>query len=106
MQLHKTRDVKVYLDVILAIGDATLPGALSQYNTTPFVLIKTFFGMIQNIFVGDIQNARIAYPQAQIRVIKPSKWLPGYFLGFNHADEMIQIGFEEAKNVLSKSPWH
>uniref|UniRef100_A0A7S1PFH2 PNPLA domain-containing protein n=1 Tax=Percolomonas cosmopolitus TaxID=63605 RepID=A0A7S1PFH2_9EUKA len=105
IRLHETTDVKVLVDVILAVGDAHMPGSLSKYNSTPFVLLKSLFGIIQNIFVGDIQNARLAFPQAQFRVIMPSKWLPGWFLGFTHAEEMIQMGYADGKAALNQTKW-
>jgi hypothetical protein len=47
-----------------------------------------------------INHARIAYPQAKIRVFKPLKRLPGYFLGFQYSKEMIEQGEKEAKDVI------
>lgn len=35
-------------------------------------------------------------------MIKPSKWLPGYFLGFNHTDEMIDTGLKDAIDAIKK----
>jgi len=46
----------------------------------------------------DILNAHEAYPDVKIRLIQPSKWLPGWFLGFEYSEEMIQIGYKDALN--------
>jgi predicted acylesterase/phospholipase RssA len=96
---------EMYVDVILAIGDVNYPGFLENLLMTPFVLLKTMFGLVNNIFIKDIENARHAFPHAKIRVIKPSKWLPGWFLGFGHTKEMIELGYLEAAKAIRENPW-
>ena len=96
---------EMYIDVILAVGDTNYPGFLENLLMTPFVLLKTTFGLVNNIFVKDIQNARHAFPHAKIRVIKPAKWLPGWFLGFGHTKEMIEIGYQEGLKAVRDQPW-
>jgi len=67
-------NASVHIDVILAFGDTEYPAAL-EYSTTPFIMLRTAFIVVNNIFIKDIQNAKIAYPNATIRVVKPLKWL-------------------------------
>lgn len=95
---------EISVDVVLAIGDVSMPGFLNNSMITPSVLLKSVFTIANNILVGDIQTAKLQFPDAKIRVIKPSKWLPGYFLGFNYGAEMVKIGIEDAKNAIRQYP--
>jgi len=93
---------EIYVDVILALGDTEYPGFLDRLLMTPFILLKTLFGLVNNVFVKDIENARIAFPNAKIRVIKPTQWLPGWFLGFGHTKEMMEIGYKDALRAINE----
>lgn len=105
IQLHGGKPVQVMVDVILAISDSALPQFFKKYNVTPFVLLQSIFGMIQSTFVRDIANAKIAYPNSQIRVFKPEQWLPGMLLFFDNSDKILDIGFEEASKVINSTMW-
>eukprot|EP00761_Pharyngomonas_kirbyi_P011414 gb/GECH01011439.1/.p1 GENE.gb/GECH01011439.1/~~gb/GECH01011439.1/.p1 ORF type:complete len:314 (+),score=78.89 gb/GECH01011439.1/:1-942(+) len=91
---------EVTVDVILAIGDTLEPAPNDHLLTTPFVLMRSLFKVVADIFVKDIESARQAFPEAKIRVVAPSKWLPGWFLGFGHSNEMIKIGYRDALHVI------
>ncbi|KAG2374918.1 hypothetical protein C9374_010292 [Naegleria lovaniensis] len=92
----------VNVDVVLAIGDLQLANYLENIQTTPFILLRTLFNVVDDIFTKDITNAQIAFGnKVTFRIFKPSKWLPGWFLGFDHAQEMINIGYQDAHNVLN-----
>jgi predicted acylesterase/phospholipase RssA len=93
---------RMEIDAILAIGDSELPGWVDKLLSTPFILLRTIFASIANIFLKDVENARHAFPHASIRVIKPSKWLPGYFLGFGHTKEMMEQGYKDAMEIINK----
>jgi hypothetical protein len=93
---------EISVDVVLAIGDVNLPGFLDKFKITPFVLFKTALGVVNNFLIGDIQNAKVAFPDVKIRVIKPSKWLPGWFLGFDHTKEMYDIGYADALKAIQQ----
>ncbi|KAL0479224.1 hypothetical protein AKO1_008060 [Acrasis kona] len=95
--------VKVSVDVILAVADLSIPKYLSKLLITPFVLVRSFLNVIKNIFVEDVQTARMSFPNAEIRVIKPLEWLPGYFLGFDRARELLDWGYADAKRVLNET---
>ena len=102
---RKTNASRVEVDVILAIGDLQFGShdIFNKVQTTPFILLRTLFGVVDDIFTKDIENAQNAFGnRATIRVFKPSKWLPGYFLGFTDAAEMIQQGYQDAANVIKK----
>lgn len=99
---YNTTDVKVKLDVVLAISDFGYPGILDRLVTTPFILMHSMFTILNNIMIADIQNARIAFPKTEVRVFKPTKWPPGWFLGFNHASDLIQLGYSDASSVLKQ----
>jgi len=65
-------------------------------------LIRTLFNVIDDIFTKDISNARVAFgSRATIRVFSPTRWLPGYFLGFQYAKQMIQQGYTDAQKVIN-----
>lgn len=100
-ELHNATEI--YIDVILALGDTEYPGFLERLLTTPFILLKTMFGLVNNVFVKDVENARIAFPHAKIRIVKPSRWLPGWFLGFGHSKEMIEIGYKDAERAIQET---
>jgi len=102
-QKYNTSDLDVKVDVVLAISDVAFPKLLEKILTTPFVLMHSIFTMLNNILIADIQNAQIAFPNARIRVFKPSTWLPGWFLGFEHSAEMIQLGFSDTEKILRNS---
>ena len=89
---------KYHIDVVLAIGDNLKERDVSHY-ITPVTLLRTLEYIVEDILEGDIQAALEAYPTAKIRLIKPSKWLPGYFLGFDHSEEMIKLGYEDAQKA-------
>lgn len=93
----------VAIDVVLAFGDTEFPHFL-DYNTTPFVLFRTGFMVVNNIFVKDIQNAKIAYPDAMIRVVKPTKFLPSIGLFFDNKalNEMVDMGYKDAMAQITK----
>jgi len=93
----KTISNNVTIDVILAIGLTLQPHDVSKIKTYE-VLFRSFEEVIRNIFEKDILNAHEAYPDVKIRLIQPSKWLPGWFLGFEYSEEMIQIGYKDALN--------
>ena len=44
---------------------------------TPMVVWRTFSMLIANMFAIDVENARAAFPEVHMRVIYPSKGLPG-----------------------------
>jgi len=96
-------NVKVSVDVVLAIADTPMPEFFKKLLITPFVLLRTAISVVNNIFVEDIQSASIAFPNAQIRVIKPQEWLPGYFLGFDHSKELIGWGYNDAARVINST---
>lgn len=91
---------EVHVDVVLAIAEAVNPDPDIGKKTTPFILGRTLMGVISNILMKDIQNARQAFPNAKLRIIYPRSWLPGYFLGFDHSEEMIKIGYQDALNSI------
>lgn len=91
---------EVHVDVVLAIADALKPSPDIGKKTTPFVFVRTLSGILANILMKDIQNAREAYPNAKLRIIYPKNWLPGYFLGFDHSKEMLKIGYQDAINSV------
>jgi len=93
----KTISSNVTIDVILAIGLTLKEHDVSKIKTYD-VLFRSFEEVIRNIFEKDILNAHEAYPDVKIRLVQPSKWLPGWFLGFDHSSEMIQIGYTDAHN--------
>ena len=95
--------IQVQLDVILAISDVGYPKFLDAFKTTPFILTQSLFTMANNILIADIQNTKVAFPKTKVRVFKPSSWLPGWFLGFSSAEEMIQRGYDDAVKILKES---
>jgi hypothetical protein len=96
---------EITADVVLSIGDVELPNWIGEDLITPLVLLKTTFNIISDIFLNDVKNARVAFPHAKIRVIKPTEWLPGYFLGFDSSEKMIQMGFKDASEQIRKNPF-
>lgn len=107
IERHPGANVTISVDVVLALSDSELPDFFHKYNITPFVLINAGFGIVKNIFVKDIANAKIAYPNAQIRVFKPSQWLPGMFLFFDNSEKIIEIGYQDSIKIIgeTKSNW-
>jgi predicted acylesterase/phospholipase RssA len=102
---HKRDDIEVRVDVVLAISDVPYPGILENIITTPFVMFHTMSTVLNSMLIADIQNARISFPNAHVRVIKPSKFLPGWFLGFQYSQEMITDGYNDAKTAIQNNPW-
>ncbi len=43
------QDMKIKVDVILACGDASIPGFLDKPAITPFIMTRTFFVLVNNI---------------------------------------------------------
>eukprot|EP01137_Pigoraptor_chileana_P026919 Opistho-2@8890 len=90
----------VTVDVILCVG-FELPASNYKWNT-PALLLRTIAMKLTDILMKDIQNARVAYPDAKIRVIYPTVWLPGFFLDFDpkNSQFMIEQGYKDAVSVL------
>lgn len=100
-QGHNPSNVKVHVDVILALGALNYGKIIpKEFRITPFVLGKSFFAVLNNIFTQDIQNARINHPSATIRVIQPTEWMKSYFLFFNNCEFGIQLGYKDALKVI------
>ncbi|KJE95083.1 hypothetical protein CAOG_005575 [Capsaspora owczarzaki ATCC 30864] len=88
------------IDVILCIG-LQLPDANHTW-ITPEVFLRTATLEAQNILMKNAQSASVAFPNAKIRLVFPSKVLPGYFLTFKpeYAEEMIKVGYTDGINAL------
>eukprot|EP00824_Muranothrix_gubernata_P010132 TRINITY_DN22986_c0_g2_i1.p1 TRINITY_DN22986_c0_g2~~TRINITY_DN22986_c0_g2_i1.p1 ORF type:complete len:336 (+),score=81.67 TRINITY_DN22986_c0_g2_i1:3-1010(+) len=96
----------VTVDVILCIG-FYVPEEHGDY-TTLTSLLRSGELLAQNILTKDLQDAQVAFPDVQFRLIYPSVWLPGYFLGFGSEDKefMIQQGYKDAVAVLEREKAH
>lgn len=99
---HLMPNAQINIDVVLAFGDTQYP-ALLDIMTTPFVFTRTIWDVVNNIFVKDIQTARLAYPDAKIRVVKPTKFLPSIGLFFDKCQEMIDMGYQDAVHIIEQS---
>lgn len=64
----------VNVDVILAIGDFQFANYLENIQTTPFILLRTLFNVVDDIFTKDITNAQIAFGnKVTFRIFKVSR---------------------------------
>eukprot|EP00744_Colponema_vietnamica_P004212 GILI01006326.1.p1 GENE.GILI01006326.1~~GILI01006326.1.p1 ORF type:complete len:346 (-),score=117.87 GILI01006326.1:190-1227(-) len=98
----------IVLDVILCTG-AHIQAVDIEKDRTLGILLRTLEVRNYDHAVQLIEDARLAFPTVQFRYfVEPSKPLPGAIipLVFDPKDiqEMIDVGYQDASNVLAKGP--
>eukprot|EP00817_Percolomonadidae_sp_ATCC50343_P001907 CAMPEP_0117427274 /NCGR_PEP_ID=MMETSP0758-20121206/7161_1 /TAXON_ID=63605 /ORGANISM="Percolomonas cosmopolitus, Strain AE-1 (ATCC 50343)" /LENGTH=257 /DNA_ID=CAMNT_0005212825 /DNA_START=177 /DNA_END=950 /DNA_ORIENTATION=- len=94
---------KVKVDVVLCVSEIPFPSILDRFTNSISILLHTVFNAISGMLVRDVQDAKHAYPEAEIRTISPSIFLPGWFLGFDHIPETIDLGYQDGKAAIKQA---
>ncbi len=92
--------------VLLVVDPSAAPQPDYSTATTLSVMERTFRIFMQYFAQFDVQAAKAAFPEANIKVISPSAKLPGTSdLQFNTTcmQEMIQIGIKDGVAAAKKS---
>jgi NTE family protein len=95
---------KVYVDSVVPVSDSHVPESMVG-KTTPYILAKTLFHILSSFFQKDIENARHSFPDAIIREFKPLKPLPGNPIGYENAQELFQLGYQDGKRIILKQDY-
>ncbi|EGC35517.1 hypothetical protein DICPUDRAFT_33288 [Dictyostelium purpureum] len=90
---YGTGATDVIVDVILE-GSLDPIVNVSSFHTIDVVTREARIEIL-NTHLKDIENVRMAFPDATLNIYTPGEKLPGYVLGFQYSKEMIAMGYKD-----------